>query len=81
MISRVATVTLVLQHRRVEPNTSLELLVYLGAEGDPGDHPGVGEDKRRDSRAADADIRSEIPGLMWRDEAWSGSKHRLLLDE
>ena len=63
MISRVATVTLVLQHRRVEPNASLELLVHLGAEGDPGGHPGIGEDKRRDSRAADADKGGEVAGL------------------
>ena len=60
MISRVTAVTLVLQHCRVEPDPGLELLADLGADGDPGDDPGVGEDERGDSGAADANIRGEV---------------------
>ena len=41
MISCVTAVTLVLQHCRVEPDPGLELLVDLGADGDPGDDPDI----------------------------------------
>ena len=82
MISRVAAVTLVFQHRRVKPNPRLELLTGdLWAEADPCDHPGVGEDQGRDSGAADgADIRGEVSGagLVRGDR---GPEHRLLLHD